>query len=458
MAPKRYQSAPADPAPLGQPIHFPFSKRTSPNKFLKGAMTERLSSWHPTDFLKRGVPSPELIHVYRRWGQGGTGLLLTGNVMIDYDQLEAPGNAIIPPGAEFSGERFEAFKELATESKKEGSLILAQVSHPGRQVEARVQKDPVSASDVKLTKSLFGAAIEFAKPHAATKQEIGQIVDSFAHAAEYLDKAGYDGIELHGAHGYLLAQFLSLTTNKRTDEYGGSITNRARIITEIASKIRARTSPSFILGIKLNSVEFQESGFQPEEAREVVKLLEQYRYDFVELSGGTYEDFRMSVADMKESTRKRESFFIEFADLIAPAAKEIKVYVTGGFRTVGAMVEALNTIDGIGLGRPLCGEPNLVKDILAGRVSGVIQPALADADLALSITLGGVHIKQISKDHQPFDASDPENIEGFKKDVQASMAKMIADTGLEFVHSTDLVSVKTIPYGGAAEGVVSQAV
>jgi 2,4-dienoyl-CoA reductase-like NADH-dependent reductase (Old Yellow Enzyme family) len=197
---------------LGQPIHFPFSKRTSPNKFLKGAMTERLSSWHPTDFPKRGIPLPELINVYRRWGEGGTGVILTGNVMIEYDHLEAPGNAIIPPGAEFSGERFEAFKELATESKKEGSLIIAQVSHPGRQVESRIQKDPVSASDVQLTKGLLGMPITFEKPHAATKQEIEQLVEKFAHAAEYLEKAGYDGIELHGAHGkFIQADLLGWT-------------------------------------------------------------------------------------------------------------------------------------------------------------------------------------------------------------------------------------------------------
>ena len=164
-------------------------------------MTERLSSWHPKDLPKRGVPSPELINVYRRWGEGGTGVLLTGNVMIEYDHLEYPGNAIIPPGAEFSGERFEAFKKLATEAKKEGSLIVAQVSHPGRQVDARIQPDPVSASDVQLTKSLYGDMMKFAKPHAATKQEIGQLVEKFAHAAEYLEKAGYDGLELHGAHG-----------------------------------------------------------------------------------------------------------------------------------------------------------------------------------------------------------------------------------------------------------------
>jgi 2,4-dienoyl-CoA reductase-like NADH-dependent reductase (Old Yellow Enzyme family) len=165
--------------------------------------------------------------------------------------------------------------------------MVGQVSHPGRQVEARIQKNPVSASDVHLDKEVMG--LKFAKPRAATSEDIARFIEGWAHAAEYLEKAGYDGIELHGAHGYLLAQFLSPSTNLRTDKYGGSLENRARLIVEIAQEIRRRTSPSFILGIKMNSVEFQEKGFQPEEAKELCSILEANKFDFIELSGGTYE-------------------------------------------------------------------------------------------------------------------------------------------------------------------------
>lgn len=199
MSQPRYESKAADPSPLGQPLHYAFANKTAPNRFLKGAMTERISSWHPTDFPKRGIPSKELINLYRHFGEGGIGNILTGNIMLDYDQLEAPGNMIIPRSAEFSGPRFEGFKELATAAKKHGSLIVGQVSHPGRQVQDKVQKDPVSASDVQLEGVVFGQT--FAKPHAATQDEIDMIVDAFAHSAEFLDKAGYDGIQLHGAHG-----------------------------------------------------------------------------------------------------------------------------------------------------------------------------------------------------------------------------------------------------------------
>lgn len=269
----RYDSEDVNPAPLGEPLKFEFSGKIAFNRFLKGAMTERLSSWDPKKFEARGIPSKELINVYRRWGEGGIGNILTGNIMIEYDQLEAAGNPIIPTEASFDGERFEAFKEMATQGKKQGALMVGQVSHPGRQVEDRIQPKPISASDVQLEGNVMG--MTFGKPRAATDEDIARVKEGFAHAAEYLEKAGYDGIELHGAHGYLLAQFLSPTTNRRTDKYGGSLENRARIILEIAQEVRKRTSPSFVLGIKMNSVEFQDKGFNPEEAKQLCTMLEE---------------------------------------------------------------------------------------------------------------------------------------------------------------------------------------
>ena len=150
MAPTRHESDTSDASPLGKPLKFAFSGKTAPNRFLKAAMTERISSWDPKDFKKRGIPTKDLINVYKRWGEGGYGQILTGNIMIEYDQLEAAGNPIIPRDAEFSGPRFEAFKELAAAAKAHGALVVGQVSHPGRQVENRIQKNPISASDVQL--------------------------------------------------------------------------------------------------------------------------------------------------------------------------------------------------------------------------------------------------------------------------------------------------------------------
>jgi 2,4-dienoyl-CoA reductase-like NADH-dependent reductase (Old Yellow Enzyme family) len=170
--------------------------------------------------------------------------------------------------------------------------------------------------------------MEFAKPHAATQDDIDRVIDGFAHAAEFLEKAGYDGIELHGAHGYLLAQFLSPSTNKRTDKYGGSLENRLRIILEVAEACRKRVSKEFIIDIKVNSVEFQEKGFSPKDAKGLCKALEQAKFDYVELSGGTYES--LAFGHKRESTKKRASFFIEFAEQIVQPLSKTKTYVTGG--------------------------------------------------------------------------------------------------------------------------------
>ena len=246
MAPtQRYESENVSPKPLGEPLKFEFSGKSAPNRFIKGAMTERISSWDPKNFEARGIPSKNLINVYKRWGEGEIGNILTGNLMIEYDHLEAAGNPIIPRESKFEGERFEAFKEMATQGKKHGCLMIGQVSHPGRQVQDTIQKNPVSASDIQLEGNIMG--MTFAKPRAATDEDIKNIIEGFAHAAEYLEKAGYDGIELHGAHGYLLAQFLSPTTNVRSDKYGGSLENRARLILEIAQEARKRTSSDFIV-------------------------------------------------------------------------------------------------------------------------------------------------------------------------------------------------------------------
>ena len=166
-----------------------------------------------------------------------------------------------------------------------------------------VQPAPISASDVPLSGSPLG--IPFAPPRAATKEDIQGVIAGFVHVAEYLEKAGFDGIQLHSAHGYLLSQFLSPTTNKRTDEYGGDLKNRMRLILEIREAIAKRVRKDFIVGIKINSVEFQDQGFQPEEAKVLCAALEEHEFDFVELSGGTYEKWMMD--EKRDSTQKREA-------------------------------------------------------------------------------------------------------------------------------------------------------
>lgn len=214
--------------------------------------------------------------------------------------------------------------------------------------------------------------MSFAKPHQVS-QEFNAVIEGFAHAAEYIEKAGYDGIELHGTHGYLIAQFLSQSTNQHTDKYGGSLENRLRLILEIADEIRNRVSRSFIVGIKIDSVEFQEwvKGFSRDEAKDLCRALEKGRFDFVELSCSTYES--MAFEHKRDSTVKQESFFIELAEKIVKPLTKTKTYVTKVLQTVSAMVKALDTVDGVGLARPVCQEFHLSKDNLDEKVTGAIK-------------------------------------------------------------------------------------
>ena len=408
-------------------------------------MTERISSWDPKNFSARGIPSDNLINVYKRWGEGELGTILTGNIMMEFDQLEAAGNPIIPRGEEPKGERFEAFKKLAAASKAHGCLCVGQMSHPGRQTPKNLQKNPVSASDIQLEGLVMG--MEFGKPHAASEDEIEQIIEAFAHSAYYMEKAGFDGIELHGAHGYLLAQFLAASTNKRTDQYGGSLENRSRIILEIADRIRSRVSKDFILGIKINSVEFQKGGFDTEECKQLCKNLEAKQFDFVELSGGTYEE--LAFSHKRDSTRQREAFFLDFAEAIVPALTKTKTFITGGFKSVGAMVHALDTVDGVGLARPICQEPRLCAAILKGEVKGAIKQRLDENNFGLTNVAAGSQIRMIGKDQEPIDLSHEENEKAFMKDMGHWSDLMAHDTGMYSYGYIDIESIKPHPYGVA---------
>ncbi|KAI8303302.1 Apoptosis-inducing factor 1, partial [Colletotrichum sp. SAR11_59] len=362
------------------------------------------------------------------WGEGPNnfGVIVTGNIDVEFDYMSSIGDMIITPECKPEGERFEGFKAVAAAGKADGSLMLGQVTHAGRQVQKKIQPNPISASAVALEPKM---GMEFGKPREASKEDINRVIEGFAHAAEYLDKAGFDGIQLHAAHGYLIAQFLSRTTNHRTDEYGvQTLENRTRLIADIGKAIRARTSPDFILSAKLNSVEFQDGGVTPDEARELCAFLSELGFDFLEISGGTYEALGMSWT--KESTRKREGFFLEFAETVVAGlgdrdTRKTKAYIVGGMRTVGAMVKALDIVDGVALGRPGAQEFRVASDILEGRITGAIRPVqMMEDDFGFGLTAAGAHIRQVSKGQEPFDSSDLAATGTFASDMQACPTKV----------------------------------
>ncbi|KAF6830264.1 NADH oxidase [Colletotrichum plurivorum] len=437
MVAERYGSSVVDPAPLAQQMQLHPSGRVVKNRFMKAPMAEGLASWSPKVPTERGIPTDELVDLYRRWGEGENswGLIVTGNIETDSKLIAAPGDMIITPEFKPEGERFEMFKKVAAAGKANGSVMVAQITHPGRQLQHRVSQVTVAPSDVPMSAERNG--VKYAKPHAATRDEIAHIIEGFAYAAEYLEKAGFDGVELHAAHGYLLSQFLSRATNKRTDEYGAqTMQSRLRFISDVGRAIKSRVSPSFIVGAKLNSVEFQDSGVNPEEAQELCRALEDLGFDFVELSGGTVEKLGMDWT--KDSTRRREAFFLEFAEAITKTLgsdSKLKVYLTGGFRSAEAMVKGLNAVHGIGIGRPAAAEPRLSRDILEGRVTGSIKPLEEfENNLMGGLAIAGAQIAQIGQGNEPLNYGNAEVIKTMKADMELWWEKTVQDGNkLEYV-------------------------
>ncbi|EGP89540.1 uncharacterized protein MYCGRDRAFT_69448 [Zymoseptoria tritici IPO323] len=390
---RRIPGEAVDTSVLASSITLPFSKRTAPNRFLKAPMTERLCTWNKPDepISLRGSPTPEYLRLYTHWGGASIGIIVAGNVMLRHDMVEAYGNPILSDPTDTA--RVAAFREVTTAVKREGSLFVAQLSMPGRQGPATLNPHPVSASDVHLKIGWSGN--NFAPPRALTVPEIHDIVKQWGTSAKLCYDAGFDGVQVHCAHGYLLAQFLSPTTNKRTDQYGGTFSNRTRIIFEILEEIRRQVpDPEFIICVKLNSVEFQPEGQTPEDCRNLCVALEEAQVDFIDISGGTFEG--RAFHHVKESTRQRESYFIEFADQIRPLLKKTLLYVTGGFRTAAGMVMAIseNSCDGIGLGRPLGAEPYFCRDILSGKITGALESGVP---LPKSTQSTGTQLHQVGR-------------------------------------------------------------
>lgn len=416
---KRYKSRDVDITPLKQNLHFEFANRDVSNRFLKAAMEERLCTWDPIDSAESGIPDAAMFKLYEKFGKGGIGVILTGAIIFEHDQITQRGDAVIPTGAPFSGKRFEAFRNLAKCGKSYGSLMIGQLNHPGKQIDRSIQPHPISASDVEQPGF---AGMTFAKPRAATEKDIFHVVEGHAHAAAYLEQAGFDGVEIHAAHGYLLSQFLSSKSNLRTDEYGGDLKSRARLLVDVAEAIRHRTAPGFIVGVKLNSVDFQ-SGFEHNDVKELCVLIEKCRFDFIELSGGGLEH----LEHKRESTRRREAFFLEFAESIAPLLNQTKVYVTGGFKTAGAMVQALDQVDGIGLGRPLAQEPWFCREMLMGMVKGVIEQLPSEDNYGVTNVVAGTQLRRISQGKDPLDMSRLYDEQRFMQEMSNWMDRLNGD-------------------------------
>ena len=329
---------------LFQPLTFPNGK-TVPNRLCKAAMEENLSD-------EGQIPGDRLHRLYRRWVEGGVGLILTGNVMVAPDALTGPGGVVLQESTDI-----EPFKRWAEAGKSEDGQFWMQINHPGRQVYAAMGETALSPSDKTMDMGNFSKM--FAQPRAMTEEEIEVLIQRFTATSKQAELAGFTGVQVHAAHGYLISQFLSPLTNLRSDQWGGDINNRARVLIEIVKRIRQSVKPEFCVSVKLNSADFQRGGFELHDAKAVIQLLNELNVDLVELSGGSYESPAMQGrvtekdAEKPETTLRREAYFVDFAREIASVAK-MPIMVTGGILRRVVAEQALEK-DSAGFGVEMLG-------------------------------------------------------------------------------------------------------
>eukprot|EP00514_Thraustochytrium_sp_LLF1b_P006526 CAMPEP_0184532662 /NCGR_PEP_ID=MMETSP0198_2-20121128/14294_1 /TAXON_ID=1112570 /ORGANISM="Thraustochytrium sp., Strain LLF1b" /LENGTH=454 /DNA_ID=CAMNT_0026925289 /DNA_START=47 /DNA_END=1411 /DNA_ORIENTATION=- len=335
------------------------------NRLVKGAMSERMS-----DEYNRATP--DLARLYRTWAEGGTGILLTGNVMVDRRYVEGPGNVAID--GEQSPKALELLRQYASAGKATGARIMVQIGHAGRQSNNLVNLDVIGPSDIKV-RSVTATSGATTRP--ATLEEIEEIKARFLHTATICKQTGFDGVELHGAHGYLISSFLNPRVNTRTDKYGGSPENRARLLVELLETLSVLQDETFAIGVKVNTSDFQKGGFSDSDLTTLIETLDNTCVDFVELSGGSYEVNVFGGPKKKNaSTISREAYFLDAAEKIASKVQNIALCVTGGFRSRKAMDGALqqNACHLIGVGRPLCIDPAASLKILKNEDSVMPLP------------------------------------------------------------------------------------
>ncbi|WP_336084239.1 nitroreductase family deazaflavin-dependent oxidoreductase [Nocardia sp. SSK8] len=348
---------------LSDPLALPCGQ-VLPNRLMKAALSEGLGS---AEF----GPDERLERLYRRWGAGGFGLIVTGNVMVDHTQLGEPGNVVVEDERHLG-----ALHRWAETAKAGGARIWMQINHPGRQANPLASKaQPVAPSAIAL--DIPGLP----KPRELTDSEITDLVRRYATTARVAEAAGFDGVQIHGAHGYLVSQFLSPLANQRTDRWGGDAQRRARFVLEVVRAIRAEVADTFAVAIKLNSADFQRGGFSEDESRAVISLLAAERLDLIEISGGSYESPAMMGRPVARaaSTVAREAYFLEYAQSVRTLAGSVPLAVTGGFRTRSAMDAAVDSheCDVVGLGRPSTLTPGAANDLLRGDTSRLHSPQIS---------------------------------------------------------------------------------
>ncbi|MDY4478747.1 MAG: NADH:flavin oxidoreductase/NADH oxidase family protein [[Pasteurella] aerogenes] len=356
---------------LFQPFTFANGK-TAKNRFFKSAMEEQLA--------KQNQPTMLLVQLYDTWAKGGAGVLVTGNVMVAENGKGSINDVVL------TDERsLPTLQQWAKAGTQNDTLLIMQINHAGKQSPKVLSPTPVAPSAVALQ----GMDGFINPPRALTETEINTLIEQFAITAKIAEKAGFSGVQIHAAHGYLISQFLSPHHNRREDKWGGSLENRMRFLVEIYHAIRAAVQPEFLVGLKLNSADFQKGGFDETDSIQVVQKMAELGIDFIEISGGNYENPEM--LSTKASSQKREAFFLDYAEK-ARTVCNAPLIITGGFRSENAMNEALQSghLDFIGIARPFALQPDLPNQIQQGNYQTLVTNRIKTGFAPVDNKLGAV--------------------------------------------------------------------
>jgi 2,4-dienoyl-CoA reductase-like NADH-dependent reductase (Old Yellow Enzyme family) len=320
------------------------------NRLVRSATWEGLGS-------PDGSVNERLIDVYRELADGGVGLIITGYIAVRADgrqqatQLLADRDELVP-----------GLAGIADTVHEHGGKVVAQIVHCGGQANREATgRDPLAPSAV--------ASPGYPEvPRELSGDDINTLIASFAVAARRLKDAGYDGVQLHGAHGYLLAQFLSPTRNLRRDRWGGDVVNRSRFTREVYAAVRAMVGPDWPVMIKLNANDFLAGSTTEDDASVLAAALAEAGIDAIEVSGGTGGSGKLGAARSKIETEADEGYFLPQAEAIRKAAPGVPIMLVGGMRSLEKMesVLAAGTADYFSMSRPLIREPDLPKRWAAG--------------------------------------------------------------------------------------------
>jgi 2,4-dienoyl-CoA reductase-like NADH-dependent reductase (Old Yellow Enzyme family) len=300
-----------------------------------------------------GSVTPALIRIYEELADGGVGLIISSYLYVQAVGKQTPGQIGV-----HSDDLLPGLEKIARAVSDRSGKIVGQIVHCGGQADRRLNGglQPVAPSAVESP----GYSMT---PLELTVEQIHTIKDDFAAAALRLQKAGFDGVQLHGAHGYLLAQFLSPLRNQRTDEYGGSLEHRARFCLEVFRAVRTAVGPDFPIMIKLNANDFLDGSTTEEDASFLAAALAAEGIDAIEVSGGTPGSGKLGAArpNIKETTD--EAYFLPQAEAIRRVAPSVPLMLVGGMRSPEIMEQILaeGTADYFSMSRPLIREPNLPR-------------------------------------------------------------------------------------------------